>query len=395
MTRGSSSSSPTKRRTQTPGWFLILTRRRTVTIFVTVLLCVELLMMLMHEILLLPPASTSGDRQHETNMIRRTNDNNNDTRATDVVISNRLAAVTNVLRQQQKQNISPGRRRAKLVLSEHKTESIVDEKPISPKSYAIATNHNNNLQQKQLAAFRDGNVTRQGRIITHERVGKIVLDNNRKQQTMKQKKSIAENTNDQIKDAKKRKQGWDPGAEGVGKDPIPLKIHTPVFVASLPKSATTSIWQYFNCGGHVASHQYVKTISGETKHAGKCVKENIDAGQPPFAGCGDYNVYTDTGFALHVSTGVADCYYPSISALDSIYEHYPNATIVLMVRNTMSWFNSMETWGNGTLLKRWRFCNMTEFVQSNKVDDLRAFQTFYEWHTSYVRNFAISHPSLT
>jgi hypothetical protein len=45
----------------------------------------------------------------------------------------------------------------------------------------------------------------------------------------------------------RRRNSWDPGVHGLKGDPIPLNINLPVFVPSLPKSGTTSIWQYFNC----------------------------------------------------------------------------------------------------------------------------------------------------
>jgi hypothetical protein len=46
---------------------------------------------------------------------------------------------------------------------------------------------------------------------------------------------------------RRKRSSWDPGSQGLKGDPIPLKINLPVFVPSLPKSGTTSIWQYFNC----------------------------------------------------------------------------------------------------------------------------------------------------
>jgi hypothetical protein len=46
---------------------------------------------------------------------------------------------------------------------------------------------------------------------------------------------------------RRKRKNWDPGTQGLKGDPIPLKINLPVFVPSLPKSGTTSIWQYFNC----------------------------------------------------------------------------------------------------------------------------------------------------
>jgi hypothetical protein len=64
---------------------------------------------------------------------------------------------------------------------------------------------------------------------------------------------VSESAKEDIEKKKKkdrrqrRRKQWDPGIQGLKGDPIPLKINLPVFSPSLPKSGTTSIWQYFNC----------------------------------------------------------------------------------------------------------------------------------------------------
>jgi hypothetical protein len=72
----------------------------------------------------------------------------------------------------------------------------------------------------------------------------------------------SKSTEEEIKKKKRRERrrqrrnNWDPGAHGLKGDPIPLKINLPVFVPSLPKSGTTSIWQYFNCKcGNTSRHE--------------------------------------------------------------------------------------------------------------------------------------------
>lgn len=192
------------------------------------------------------------------------------------------------------------------------------------------------------------------------------------------------------------KRPWDPGRKGLErKQPIPIKVGLPVFVASLPKSGTTSMWQYFNCGGHRASHQYVKVNETFTTLSGQCIKSNIGMNRKPFQNCGDYNVFTDTGYSIFKPESKSyECYYPSIHGLDDIYEHYPTATIILVVRNTASWYESFANWGNGSLQDRWKICaNMTSIpLSSTNAED---FQQFYEWHSDSIRNFAKKHPSLT
>jgi len=201
-------------------------------------------------------------------------------------------------------------------------------------------------------------------------------------------KSVEKNSKKKRRRRRKRKN-WDPG-EGLKSEPVPLKITFPVFVPSLPKSGTTSIWQYFNCGGHHASHQWVKVNDTESMQSGQCMKQNIALGQPPFQDCGNYDVFTDTGYALYQASG-PNCYYPSVEALEEIYQAYPNATFVMVVRNTASWFTSVEKWGEGSLLKRWGACNTTGYGWTTKREKVEAF---YDWHTENIRQFAMDHPSL-
>jgi hypothetical protein len=212
-----------------------------------------------------------------------------------------------------------------------------------------------------------------------------------------------------------QKRHWDPGARAAQLSaPVPLQVPTPIFVASLPKSGTTSIWQYFQCGGHAASHQWIKvledellveqlgnvasnvtnavTASSSSMQSGACIRRNIARKRPPFAECGQSPVLTDTGFAnFAFGPGQADCYYPSMDALEAIYESYPTATVLLVVRQTASWLTSMQAHGEGSLLLRWKNCNLTRRAGLSP-DNVTGF---YEWHTRHVRNFCASHPSLT
>jgi len=211
---------------------------------------------------------------------------------------------------------------------------------------------------------------------------------------------------------RKKKRQWDPGLDGLQRGgPIPLKINLPVFVPSLPKSGTTSIWQYFNCGGHRASHQWVKINETYTEQTGACIQRNINHSQPAFENCGTYDVFTDTGFANFVpstttggfanyllsssaaTTVATKCYYPSVEALEAIYEHYPNATFVMVVRNSTSWYNSMANWGEGSLLQRWKACGTLNLSATNTSP--QDFMRFYDWHTDNIRRFVKAHPSLT
>jgi Sulfotransferase domain len=213
----------------------------------------------------------------------------------------------------------------------------------------------------------------------------------------------------------RRENQFNPGL-GLNHQPIPLHVNLPVFIASLPKAGTTSIWQYFNCGGYSGSHQYVKINDTYSELSADCIRRNVQTNRPTFENCGSYSVYADTGLALIVPptskrgrkskryarmvVGTTydkleiDCYYPSIQALDSIYQHYPNATIILVRRNSTNWYHSMKNWGNGSLFQRWTHCNIPNFPTVNATTE-HDFVQFYDWHDQNVRNFALRHPSIT
>lgn len=186
---------------------------------------------------------------------------------------------------------------------------------------------------------------------------------------------------------------WDPG-EGLKLGRLPLKISFPVFVASLPKSGTTSMWQYFNCGGHPASHQYVKTSWNETQLTGLCVYKNLQNDRPPFEGCGTTDVFSDTGYAKYDNKEGPLCYYPSMDALEEIYRHYPNVTFIHVERNATSWAKSMMNWGDGSLLVRWSLCQMRNLPQYKEPTTVKDVEAFYNWHNNRIRQFAKEHPSL-
>jgi hypothetical protein len=185
----------------------------------------------------------------------------------------------------------------------------------------------------------------------------------------------------------------------------PLQIPTPVLLASLPKSGTTSIWRYFDCGGQKASHHQAivnetwsnKTVlgtgdkvSGKAMVSGLCMKWNVLAGRPLLEGCGDYDVWTDTGAVAHQHKHPS-CYYPGIQGLEEWFKSYPNSTIMLTTRSVDSWVDSASRWGEGSLVWRWDQCNLTGYL-GKKAPQMTEF---YNWHVELVRDFARKHPSIT
>jgi Sulfotransferase domain len=164
------------------------------------------------------------------------------------------------------------------------------------------------------------------------------------------------------------------------------RLPTPIFVASLPKSATSSSWMYFNCGGYNAAHQWIK---GQGK-VGGCIEQNIRNQKPPFDGCGNYDVWTDTG---HVEQDPI-CYQPAIQGLDAIYQSYPNSTIVLVTRDVEDWYQSISRLQWRQTFNKLHHC---PGMPSNKGSATQKddWIQFYVNHTQMVRHFAKTHPTMT
>ena len=176
-----------------------------------------------------------------------------------------------------------------------------------------------------------------------------------------------------------------------------FKLPFPVFVASLPKSATSTIYKYFLCGGQKSGHTWFKSTdkgTNETKviRAGSCMKQNVLDNRPIFEGCGEenYDIWADVGIA-RPNLGPLGCYFPEIDGLEEIHRYHPTATIAFGIRNSTNWAQSAKRWGSGSMVQRWRACNFTGFIDTS----FEGMKKFYEWHIQHVRDFMATHPSMT
>ena len=81
-----------------------------------------------------------------------------------------------------------------------------------------------------------------------------------------------------------------------------------------------------------------------------------------------------------------------MDGLDAIYNSYPKATFINVVRNASDWYNSLLNWSHGGLFVKLRLCNGTGFPngQSTRTD----IQEFYEWHNNRIRQFVKDRPSI-
>mmetsp|Transcript_6690 Transcript_6690/g.9795 ORF Transcript_6690/g.9795 Transcript_6690/m.9795 type:complete len:329 (-) Transcript_6690:261-1247(-) len=172
----------------------------------------------------------------------------------------------------------------------------------------------------------------------------------------------------------------------------PLRVPAPIFVASLPKSGTSSVWKYFLCGGHMAAHHYSRVDATLSIPIGECIENNVDVGRPPFQNCGPYYVWSDNGYVTFPERkgNSTSCFYPSIHALDSFYAAYPEMTILVFRRNVTSWVKSVQKFQK--IAERWTMCNRKGMIKKNNE---AALSRFYLDHISRLKNFADQRPSIT
>ena len=180
------------------------------------------------------------------------------------------------------------------------------------------------------------------------------------------------------------------------------KLHLPVINLGLPKSASTSILDYFSCSGMKTSHETCENNCSVTRKShefckdseragmcGECVSDNIHDGQPPFAGCGDYDVWAQIDEPLGVGKDSV-CFLPQVTELSAIHAAYPEATFVMATRKPEHWVKNMASLHK--LRDAFGACNLTACSADCVADDKR-FAAFYDEHTYTIRQWAQKHPS--
>ena len=108
-------------------------------------------------------------------------------------------------------------------------------------------------------------------------------------------------------------------------------VPKPVLVVGMPKAGTTTINEYFKCGGAKVSHW--RCYNNEESLCGALIRDNIKSNRPALENTGNYEVYAQLD---------GDAYYPQMVALDEINNAYPNATFILNLRNVTNWANSVK-----------------------------------------------------
>jgi hypothetical protein len=110
--------------------------------------------------------------------------------------------------------------------------------------------------------------------------------------------------------------------------------------------------------------------------------------------CGDFEVFSD-GFYMERKRQY--CFEPVLlGALDNLYRHHPNATVLYITRNVDEWLSSVHRWYllGKRLLKNCRGPGYFTQWQEKELDYSLLVQ-MYKDHGNKIREFVAAHPSLT
>jgi hypothetical protein len=174
-----------------------------------------------------------------------------------------------------------------------------------------------------------------------------------------------------------------------------------------------------------AGHHWTHNLTSDAPvKIGKCMEDNLQNNQSIFQDCGDFKVWTDTGYmddpkpsrkmilrrnkrnvsrARNQSRAASNategdehqveklgCYYPTMhGGMEHFYQSHPTGTILNVIRNASQWYDSAMSWRKlpERLAKQ---CDGFPSPDSSS----EAWIDFYNWHTQHVRDFAQQHPSL-
>jgi len=161
----------------------------------------------------------------------------------------------------------------------------------------------------------------------------------------------------------------------------------PVLVVGMPKAGTSTVAEYFRCGG-------VRRISHWTGCQGKIsrgycahiIHSNVVEKQvDPLFDSGDNNVYAQLDYP-----GKDFCYFPQVEVLEEIHKFHPTSTLILNQRNMKSWIRSVKKWHG--LASRINRCNITGLPPGVGGKD-HELAMFYEDQVKRVRDLVKRYPS--
>lgn len=168
------------------------------------------------------------------------------------------------------------------------------------------------------------------------------------------------------------------------------KLAKPYLNLGFPKTGTSSLHKFFECGGLRSAHYRCNRVDS----CARCIRQSVEAGGEPLELCelggnNKFDVYAqmDDGH-----------YFPQIEVLDDIVAAYPEATLFLTFRNMTKWYNSLKKWP-----PRKRGPHLNDKLRENNITGFptgvgKNVSEFSDWfcnHVQRVRRVVNDNPSLT
>ncbi len=167
------------------------------------------------------------------------------------------------------------------------------------------------------------------------------------------------------------------------------KLAKPYLNLGFPKTGTSSLHKFFECGGLRSAHYRCNRIDS----CARCIRQSVEAGGAPLELCelggNNIDVYAQMDDGN---------YFPQIEVLDDIVAAYPEATLFLTFRNMTKWYNSLKKWP-----PRKRGPHLNDKLRENNITGFptgvgKNVSEFSEWfcnHVQRVRRVVNDNPSLT
>ena len=192
----------------------------------------------------------------------------------------------------------------------------------------------------------------------------------------------------------------------------------PVFVLSLPGSASVTASNYFKCGWNRSSendtenhnHEVAFYWTHRTNKNNKDDKEKIPIGQclqentqihkldNPLEGCGTSRIWSSMGYVTspESTSSTEQCFFPSWNeqTMRHLSQYYPNATFVLVTQSPESWSDGLTSKFRKNLVENCGNANSEAPVPTSADASSDEWMELYEWHQQSTRQFMMHRPDL-
>ena len=180
----------------------------------------------------------------------------------------------------------------------------------------------------------------------------------------------------------------------------PYQKNKPVIInLGLPKVGSTTLAQFFDCGGYQSNHW--KIANNEHKeeeegiHLGPCIQQAIaEKRASPLQYCEEQAGYTRRHFDAWMQldyTIRGECIFPQISYLEELHEEYPDAIFLLPHRPPRDWYRSLQNWKRMDVRMQEQ-CPESFGLLLNQPSEA-TFLDFWCRHVERARRFVQQHPT--